>query len=132
MQYDHVIYHSVSLDLSKATSNSGVAGLETGGPQKMCHHDDDDHKNTPPHSWALNFNLCHILDPLMSNFAEISICPPPNYSKTMMPCSKIKSLPPKGVYYSLFQSIDAATLTTDWEAKPDQSVVIFGHKFLKD
>ena len=42
----------------------------------------------------------------------------------MMPCSKIKSLPPKGVYYSLFQSIDAATLTTDWEAKPDQSVVI--------
>ena len=98
----------------------------------MCHHDDDDdddydddHKNTPPHSWALNFNLCHILDPLMSNFAEISICPPPNYSKTMMPCSKIKSLPPKGVYYSLFQSIDAATLTTDWEAKPDQSVVIY-------
>ena len=92
----------------------------------MCHHDHDhdDHKNTPPHSWALNFNLCHILDPLMSNFAEISICPPPNYSKTMMTCSKIKSLPPKGVYYSLFQSIDAATLTTDWEAKPDQSVVI--------
>ena len=42
----------------------------------------------------------------------------------MMTCSKIKSLPPKGVYYSLFQSIDAATLTTDWEAKPDQSVVI--------
>ena len=38
----------------------------------------------------------------------------------------IKSLPPKGVYYSLFQSIDAATLTTDWEAKPDQSVVILG------
>ena len=60
----------------------------------------------------------------MSNFAEISICPPPNYSKTMMTCSKIKSLPPKGVYYSLFQSIDAATLTTDWEAKPDQSVLI--------
>ena len=25
---------------------AGVAGLETGGPQKMCHH--DDHKNTPP------------------------------------------------------------------------------------
>ena len=71
-----------------------------------------------------NFNLYHILDPFMSNFTEISICPPPNYSKTMITCSKIKSLPPKGVYYSLFQSIDAATLTTDWEAKPDQSVVI--------
>ena len=64
---------------SGEAGGAGVAGLETGGPQKMCHHDDDydDHKNTPPHSWALNFNSCHILDPLMSNFAEISICPPP-------------------------------------------------------
>ena len=85
----------------------------------MCHHDDDyddddDHKNTPPHSWALNFNLYHIL--LKFQFAL------PRTGITVS--SKIKSLPPKGVYYSLCQSIDAATLTTDWEAKPDQSVVI--------
>ena len=33
---------------SGEAGGAGVAGLETGGPQKMCHHDDDDHKNTPP------------------------------------------------------------------------------------
>ena len=28
---------------SGEAGGAGVAGLETGGPQKMCHHDDHDH-----------------------------------------------------------------------------------------